>query len=86
MVYHGHHHGLAEKRQRVLDAAYASNPQRWINAPPRVPMPPEIVAINPAPRVDYRTHTTAGQRSGSGRTPDHPDQPKGGLCYIDFEK
>ena len=48
-VYHGHYHTLAEERQRVLEAAHAKNPQRWINGPPRVLLPPAVVAINPAP-------------------------------------
>ncbi len=48
-VYHGRHPELANERQRVLQAAYANNPQRWINGPPRVSMPPDVVAINPAP-------------------------------------
>ena len=48
-VYHGRHHALAQERQRVLEAAHAKNPERWINGPPRVPMPPAVVAINPVP-------------------------------------
>ena len=48
-VFHGRHHNLATQRQRVLEAAFASNPQRWVNGPPKVALPPEIVAINPAP-------------------------------------
>jgi len=34
-VYHGHHERLVQERQRVLEAAYANHPQRWINGPPR---------------------------------------------------
>jgi putative transposase len=51
-VYHGHYLQLAAEHQRVLDAAYADNPQRWINGAPRVPMPPAVVAINPAPPLE----------------------------------
>jgi putative transposase len=54
-VYHGRHLVLGAERQRVLDAAYAANPQRWINGAPRVPMPPEVVTINPAPPVDLES-------------------------------
>jgi hypothetical protein len=46
---------LGAERQRVLDAAYAANPQRWINGAPRVPMPPEVVTINPAPPLDLES-------------------------------
>lgn len=51
-IYQGRHRELAVQRQRVLDAAHRRNPQRWINAPPRMPMPPEVVAINPVQPVD----------------------------------
>jgi putative transposase len=56
-VFQGRHHALVRQRQHVLDAAYAANPQRWINAPPKAPLPPEVVAINPAPSVDTDTST-----------------------------
>lgn len=54
-VYHGHYHALADERQRVLEAAHAKNPQRWINGPPRVPLPPDVVAINPVPPEAIQT-------------------------------
>jgi putative transposase len=56
-VFEGQYHRLAEQRQQVLDAAYAANPQRWINRPPKVRLPPEVVAINPAPPLDSETAT-----------------------------
>ena len=34
-------------KQRALDAAYAENPQRFVNGPPRVTLPPARVEINP---------------------------------------
>jgi putative transposase len=51
-VYYGHHHELARERQSILDAAYAAHPQRWINGPPKLPLPPKVVTINPSPPVN----------------------------------
>ncbi len=50
------HHGRAAevlgRRQRVLDAAYRANPERFFNGPPRVPAPPTAAWINkPVPLV-----------------------------------
>lgn len=39
---------VAAVRQRALDAAYAAHPERFVNGPPRVPLPPAQVLINPA--------------------------------------
>jgi putative transposase len=45
------HYGRAEQvladRQRVLDAAYAAHPERFVNGPPKVPSLPQAVWINP---------------------------------------
>jgi len=45
------HYGRAEQvlaeRQRVLDAAYAARPERFVNGPPKVPSLPQAVWINP---------------------------------------
>jgi putative transposase len=45
------HYGRAEQvlaeRQRVLDAAYAAHPERFVNGSPRVPSLPQAVWINP---------------------------------------
>lgn len=48
-VYSGRHVELAISRQSTLDAAYARHPERWIKGPPKLPRPPAIVTINPAP-------------------------------------
>jgi putative transposase len=56
-VFHGRHLALAAERQCTLDAAYAATPQRWINGAPRAPMPPEVVAINPAPPPDLESRS-----------------------------
>lgn len=48
-VYSGRHVALGLTRQLTLDAAYAKHPERWINGPPALPLPPKMVCINPAP-------------------------------------
>jgi len=48
-VYSGRHVTLAVTRQHTLDAAYARHQARWINRPPKLPLPPTLVAINPTP-------------------------------------
>ena len=46
-VHFGHHPQILAHRQRVLDLAYARNPERFVNAPPE-PLPaPTAVWINP---------------------------------------
>jgi putative transposase len=48
---HDVHHGLAAERlagrARVLDAAYAAHPERFVRRPPTPAAPPETVWINP---------------------------------------
>jgi putative transposase len=48
---HDVHHGLAAERlaarARVLDAAYAAHPERFVRRPPTPAAPPEAVWINP---------------------------------------
>jgi len=46
-VFFGRVAKLAPVRQRALDAAYAAHPERFVSGPPRAPMPPPQVAINP---------------------------------------
>lgn len=48
-VHSGRHITLAVTRQLTLDAAYAKHPERWINRPPKVKLPPARVEINPIP-------------------------------------
>jgi putative transposase len=45
--HYGHARAKLAERQRVLDAAYAASPERFVNGPPRVATPPEAVWINP---------------------------------------
>jgi putative transposase len=48
---HDVHHGLVDERlshrARVLDAAYAANPERFVSCPPTPRRPPTTVWINP---------------------------------------
>jgi len=46
-VFHGRVDMVRAARQAALDAAYAAHPERFPNGPPRVPMPPHEVHINP---------------------------------------
>ncbi|MEZ4402776.1 MAG: integrase core domain-containing protein [Kofleriaceae bacterium] len=46
-VFDGRVVTIAAIRQVALDAAYAANPARFPNEPPRVRMPPAVVNINP---------------------------------------
>ena len=52
---HDVHHGLAKQRiaqrQRVLDAAYAAHPERFVRRPPLHAEPPATVWINPPKEV-----------------------------------
>jgi len=44
---------LLEKRQRVLDAAYAAHPERFVKKPPTVQSLPDAVWINrPQPLLE----------------------------------
>jgi len=45
-VHHGHAQALHAERQRVLDAAYAARPERFVRRPPRPPALPTAVWIN----------------------------------------
>ena len=46
-VFYGRVAVVAAIRQVALDTAYAANPERFPNGPPRVRLPPAVVAINP---------------------------------------
>ena len=47
VVHHGHADEILAARQRVLDAAYAANPERFVNGKPIVESLPSEVWINP---------------------------------------
>lgn len=46
-VFHARVPDIAARRQSALDAAYAAHPERFPHGPPRVPLPPNVVSINP---------------------------------------
>ena len=46
-VFHGRIAEVAATRQTALDGAYVAHPERFPNGPPKVPLPPTIVTINP---------------------------------------
>ncbi len=46
-VHHGRAPVVLAERQRVLEAAYAAHPERFVNGPPTVPLLPAAVWINP---------------------------------------
>ena len=46
-VHYGRAEDVLAERQRVLDAAYAAHPERFVNGPPKVPSFPQAVWINP---------------------------------------
>jgi putative transposase len=45
-IHHGHAKALHAERQRVLTAAYAARPERFVRQPPRPPALPTAVWIN----------------------------------------
>jgi len=46
-VHHGRAPIVLAERQRVIDAAYAAHPERFVNGPPTVELLPPAVWINP---------------------------------------
>jgi putative transposase len=54
-VHHGQAQALHAERQRVLDAAYAATPQRFVRQPPRPPELPTAAWIN-KPKTDEVAH------------------------------
>ena len=47
-VFRGHVVDVTAVRQQALDDAYAAHPERFVNGPPTVALPPTQVLINPA--------------------------------------
>ena len=54
-VHHGQAKALHAERQRVLHAAYAQTPQRFVRRPPRPPALPTAVWIN-KPNTEKAAH------------------------------
>lgn len=46
-VFTGTYHTVAATKQAALDAQYARHPQRFVQGPPVVALPPQEVSINP---------------------------------------
>lgn len=53
-VHYGRTQDVLIKRQAALDAAYAANPERFVNGPPCARQPPAEVWINPPNRPAQR--------------------------------
>jgi len=54
-VHYGHHQPVQDQRQRVLDAAYAAQPERFVCGRPTVQPLPEAVWINPPKEASAST-------------------------------
>jgi putative transposase len=68
-VFTGRYRDVAHEKQQALDAQYHQHPERFVRGQPRVPMPPEWVAINPispelrgtnSDQVNFPTLSAAG--------------------------
>ena len=46
-VFTGRYKEVAAAKQAALDIQYARHPERFVNGPPAVPLPPAEVTINP---------------------------------------
>jgi putative transposase len=46
-VHYGQAAEVLAEQQRVLNAAYAAHPERFVKGPPKVPSLPQAVWINP---------------------------------------
>lgn len=56
MVHYGQAPLIRQKRQIVLDAAFAAHPERFVSGPPKVPELPKQVWINKPNTSDDNTH------------------------------
>ena len=48
-VFYGRADSVTAQKQNALDGAYAENPERFVNGPPKAKAPPVKVSINPLP-------------------------------------
>lgn len=53
---------IVAARQRVLDAVYIRNPERFVNGPPAQKTPPAAAWINPPPTVNF-AHSSESNRA-----------------------
>lgn len=73
-------------RQRVLDAAYAAHPERFVSRPPAAGAPPKEVWINKPPvqrREDPLPAITAPQPQPGPESPEGPQRSGGGAQRLD---
>lgn len=66
IVHYGQAEQVVTRRQAVLDAMYATHPERFL-APPRAAQPPAAVWINPPPTETHSTDRTLTVIETSGR-------------------
>lgn len=69
-VFVGSYVDVAQTKQAALDSRYVMNPERFVNGPPKVKLPPTAVSINPISaqdiaagiidKVNFPTLTAAG--------------------------
>jgi putative transposase len=66
MVHNGQAEAVIARRQSQLDRAYAANPQRFVNAPPKHASLPEAVWINPpVPTVEEANALRNAEKEGT---------------------
>jgi putative transposase len=80
-VFHGRVTAVAAIRQATLDAAYLAHPERFPNGPPRVPLPPSAVYINP-----LATETLEVSSGDSPLAPPKPQYVTSGSASFDTEQ
>ena len=55
-VHYGHAETIREQRSRVLGAAYAANPERFVRRPPTPPAIPTAAWINKPTSTEEAAH------------------------------
>ena len=55
-VHHGHAETIRRQRSRVLDAAYAATPERFVRRPPAPPELPTAAWINKPAATEEAAH------------------------------
>jgi len=71
MVHYGIAPTVLDERQRVLAAAYAAHPERFVNAPPKPQPVPTSVWINPP-----QTSLTQARHSPTPNNPNREEEPR----------
>lgn len=76
MLHHGRAPQIVQARQKVLETAYATRPERFVRGCPRAPQLPTEVWINPP----TTTQEPTAQEKGPPETPD-PQKPDASLTH-----